>query len=129
MSDGLMGDLPGSGHVGSGVKAVPSLEADTTHFPSQRVLGSQDSLIGLKCIFYFSSPLCKYLGFLPKYLGRIVYFWLLSPPMAHCNLAVAAHPVPSMEERPAPKSRREAQSSPSLSLSGRVLVSESLCRE
>lgn len=129
MSDGILGDLPGCGHMGAGVKVVPSLEADTTHFPFQRVLGSQDSLIGLKCIFYSSSPLCKYLGFLPKYLGRIVYFWLLSPPMAHCNLAVAAYPVPLMGERLASKSRREAQWSPSLYLSDRVLVSEPLCRE
>lgn len=45
-------------------------------FPSQRALGRQVPLIGFEMyipFFCFSSPTSKYLRFLPKYLGRIVY--------------------------------------------------------
>lgn len=52
----------------------------------------------LRCIFNFSYPLSKHSGFLPKYLGKIVYLWLLSPPMTHCNLAAAASLAPFMGE-------------------------------
>lgn len=38
----------GSGHMGTGVKVVLSLGADTTYLPSRRALGSQVSLIGIE---------------------------------------------------------------------------------
>lgn len=45
-----------SGHMGSGVKVVLSLGADTTYLPSQRALGSQVSLIGIEmCILFILS--------------------------------------------------------------------------
>lgn len=45
-----------SGHMGSGVKVVLSLGADTTYLPSQRALGSQVSLIGIEmCILFIGT--------------------------------------------------------------------------
>lgn len=62
----------GGDHLGSQVRVVPLQGAGTLHFSSQRALGRQGFEMYI-LFFYFSSPPSKYLGFLPKYLGRIVY--------------------------------------------------------
>lgn len=88
--DGLMGDLPGEWSRGTRGQSC-TLLGGRCHLPPllgplvARALG-----LALRCIFNFSYPLSKQFGFLPKYLGKIVYLWLLSPPMTHCNLAAAA---------------------------------------
>lgn len=94
--DGLMGDLPGGWSRGTWGQSC-TLLGGRCHLPPPlvaRALG-----LALRCIFSFSYPLSKHFGFLPKYLGKIVYLWLLSPPMTHCNLAAAASPAPFMGER------------------------------
>lgn len=78
--DGLMGDLPGRWSRGTRGQSC-TLLGGRCHLPPPlgplvvRALG-----LALRCIFNFSYPLSKQFGFLPKYLGKIVYLWLLYLP-------------------------------------------------
>lgn len=91
---GLMGDLPGEWSRGTWGQSCTLLGGRYHLPPLLGPLVAKALGVALRCIFDFSCPLSEQFGFLHKYLGKIVYLWLLSPPVTHCNLAAGASPAP-----------------------------------
>lgn len=105
--DGLMGDLPGEWSRGTWGQSCTLLGGKCHLSPLLGPLVARALRLALRCMFNFSYPLSKHFGFLPKYLGKIVYLWLLSPPMTQCNLAAAASPAPFIGGKGVPQRLRE----------------------
>lgn len=78
--DGLMGDLPGEWSCGTRGQSCTLLRGRCHLPPPLGPLVARALGLSLRCIFNFSYPLSKQFGFLPKYLGKIVYLWLLYLP-------------------------------------------------